>query len=119
VRSLRREIRTSHRIDHHARQLRARSPPAAIARIGMTRLLSGIALAVGPITTLGLQYTVGLVPLSPAMFIVTALYAVVAIAAAVTGAVGFRAPADPVHTPLDSSRGKDSPLPAPVGVAVE
>jgi hypothetical protein len=46
-------------------------------------LLSSVVSALGPITTLALQSTVGAMALSPAMLIVTVLYAIVSIAAAV------------------------------------
>jgi hypothetical protein len=49
-------------------------------------LLSSVVSAIGPITTLALQCTVGVVPLSHAMLIVTAFYAIVAMTAAVTSA---------------------------------
>jgi len=63
-------------------------------------LLSSVVSAIGPITTLALQSTVGVVPLSGAMLIVTALYAVVAIAAAAAGAARCREPAiEPVPSP--------------------
>jgi drug/metabolite transporter (DMT)-like permease len=55
-------------------------------------LLSSVVSAIGPITTLALQATVGLVGLSPAMLMVTALYAIVSVTAAVVGAIDSREP---------------------------
>jgi hypothetical protein len=62
-------------------------------------LLSSVVSAIGPITTLGLQSAAGAVALSPAMLVVTALYAIVSITAAVIGAVGSKTAAvEPILT---------------------
>jgi hypothetical protein len=53
-------------------------------------LLTNVISAIGPIATLALQSSARVAPLSPAMLIVTTLYAVVAIAAAITGAASER-----------------------------
>jgi len=68
--------------------------PIYLAQAGLkltNPLLSSVVSATGPIVTLALQSTVGIVALSPAMLIVTGLYAVVVIAAALTATVGSRA----------------------------
>ena len=70
--------------------------PLYLGQVGLkltNPLLSNVISAIGPITTLALQSTVGVVPLSRAMLIVTALYAVVSIAAAIVAAVRFSEPA--------------------------
>jgi drug/metabolite transporter (DMT)-like permease len=78
--------------------------PIYMGQVGLkftSPLLSNVISALGPITTLALQSTVGVVPLSSAMLIATTLYALVAIAAAVAGAVRFGAPAgEPVRDVL-------------------
>lgn len=63
--------------------------PIYLGQIGLKltdALLSNVIGAIGPITTLALQSTMGVVPMSSAMLMVTALYAIVAIAAAIVGA---------------------------------
>ncbi len=63
--------------------------PIYLAQAGLALtapLLSGVILSVGPVATLALQSLVGGIALSPAMAGVTALYAVVAVAAALLAA---------------------------------
>lgn len=57
-------------------------------------LLSSVINAIGPVTTLGLQAVTGLVAFSPAILIVTTLYAVISLAAVVTSVVGSNSIAD-------------------------
>jgi hypothetical protein len=74
--------------------------PIYLAQSGLkltTPMLSSVVLSIGPIATLALQSTVGGVTLSPAMLVVTILYAVIAITAAViTSADASKHP--PLHT---------------------
>lgn len=63
--------------------------PIYLGQVGLkftNPLLSNVIGALGPITTLALQATVGVVPLSSAMLVATAVYAIIAIAAAGVGA---------------------------------
>ena len=63
--------------------------PIYLGQVGLkftSPLLSNVISALGPIATLALQVTVGVVPLSSAMLIATVLYAIIAIAAAGIGA---------------------------------
>jgi hypothetical protein len=62
--------------------------PLYLGQVGLkltNPLLSVLIGAVGPIATLALQSIAGVVPLSPAMLVVTALYAMASVAAAATG----------------------------------
>lgn len=80
--------------------------PIYLGQVGLKLtdpLLSNVISAIGPITTLALQSTVGVVPLSPAMLIVTALYAIVAIAAAIIGAWASKPEDGPVRVPKAGS----------------
>lgn len=81
--------------------------PIYLGQVGLkltNPLLSNVIGAIGPITTLALQACVGAVPLSPAMLVATALYALIAIAAAVVGTIGFRVPAAEVLAHSASAR---------------
>lgn len=63
--------------------------PIYLGQVGLkftSPLLSNVIGALGPITTLSLQATVGVVPLSSAMLAATVVYAIVALAAAGIGA---------------------------------
>src|SRR5262249_17305799 len=81
--------------------------PIYLGQVGLkltNPLLSSVIGAIGPIATLALQSTVGVIPLSPAMLIVTALYAIVSVAAATAGIVRCRQPATdlfPARTEAD------------------
>jgi len=80
--------------------------PIYLGQVGLKLtdpLLSNVISAIGPITTLALQSTVGVVPLSPAMLIVTALYAIAAIAAAIVGAGASKPEAGPSGVPRAGS----------------
>lgn len=63
--------------------------PIYLAQAGLARttpLISGAILAVGPVATLALQSLAGGIELAPAMLLVTVLYALVAVAAALLSA---------------------------------
>lgn len=80
--------------------------PIYLGQVGLKLtdpLLSNVIAAIGPITTLALQSTLGVVPLSAAMLIVTALYAIVAIAAAVVGAFASKPEGGPSRVPKAGS----------------
>lgn len=51
-------------------------------------LISSVVNAIGPVTTLALQALTGLVAFSPAMLVVTTLYAIISLAAVTTSVIG-------------------------------
>lgn len=80
--------------------------PIYLGQIGLKltdALLSNVIGAIGPITTLALQSTMGVVPMSSAMLMVTALYAIVAIAAAIVGAWASKPEDEPTPVPKAGS----------------